>query len=291
MKPPRDRSIEVRGLKIHYLEWGERTAEPLVLIHGFLDHARSWQPLVAAMEKISSKPTWIIAPDCRGHGDSDWVGAGGYYHFPDYLLDLETLIESLAVPKMTLIGHSMGGTISFLYTGTFPHKVNKLVLVEGMGPLPMAFSDAPPRMEKWLAEIKGLRHRKMMEYATLEQAAERLRRKNPRLKPDLAVELARWGMKKTDGGKWVWKFDLLHRTQAPQPFYSGQAVEFFRRIQCPVLIVQGKESRQTARPDLQQRVEAIRYRSIATIEDSGHMIHHDNPDGLAKVIVRFLETE
>jgi len=288
MKPPRDRTIDVRGLKIHYLEWGERAAEPLVLIHGFLDHARSWDAFVATLEIKSSKPMWIIAPDCRGHGDSGWVGAGGYYHFPDYLRDLECLLESLDVERISLIGHSMGGTISFLYAGTFPEKVRKLVLVEGIGPIAMRFVDAPPRMEKWLAEIKGLRHRRIMEYPTLEKAAERLRRKNPRLKPDLALELARSGMKQRDNGKWAWKFDPLHRTVAPQPFYSDQAIEFFRRIECPVLIVQGKESRQALRPDLQQRIEAIRYRSIAAVDGAGHMVHHDNPGGLAQAVAEFL---
>jgi pimeloyl-ACP methyl ester carboxylesterase len=288
MKPPRDRTIDVRGLKIHYLEWGEPDGEPLLLIHGFLDHARSWEPLVAELEKKSSKPRWIVAPDCRGHGDSGWVGAGGYYHFPDYLWDLECLLESLDVEKISLIGHSMGGTISFLYAGTFPEKVRKLVLVEGIGPIAMRFVDAPPRMERWLAEVKAVPQRKVVEYATLEKAAERLRRKNPRLKPELALELARSGMKRTDGGKWVWKFDPLHRTIAPQPFYSGQAVEFFRRIQCPVLIVDGAKSRQTPRPDLEERLSALLDRSHAEIEDAGHMVHHDNPEGLAQAVAAFL---
>jgi pimeloyl-ACP methyl ester carboxylesterase len=288
MKPPRDRAIESRGLNIHYLEWGEPAAEPLILIHGFLDHARSWEPFVAALEKKSPAPKWIIAPDCRGHGDSGWVGAGGYYHFPDYVWDLDRLVESLAVPTVNLVGHSMGGTISFLYAGTFPERVRKLVLVEGIGPIAMQFVDSPPRMERWLAEVKALSHRKIVEYQTLEKAAERLRRKNPRLKPELALELARSGMKQTDGGKWVWKFDPLHRTAAPQPFYSRQAVEFFRRIECPVLLVNGKESRQTARPDLEERLNSIARRSMAEIDDAGHMIHHDNPTRLAEVVTSFL---
>ena len=287
-KSPRDRSIEVRGLKIHYLEWGEPAEEPLILIHGFLDHARSWGPFVAALEKRSAKSMWIIAPDCRGHGDSGWVGAGGYYHFPDYLLDLESLVECLNVTRVSLMGHSMGGTISFLYTGTFPDRVEKLILIEGIGPVPMAFSDAPPRMERWLSEVKALSRRKIVEYATLESAAERLRRKNPRLTPELALDLARSGMKQTESGKWVWKFDPLHRTTAPQPFYSGQAVEFFRRIACPVLLVQGKESRQIPRPDMEQRLEAIAHRTMAEVSDAGHMVHHDNPEGLAEVVIEFL---
>jgi pimeloyl-ACP methyl ester carboxylesterase len=289
MKPPTDHSIDARGLKIHFLEWGEPRGEPLILIHGFLDHARSWEPFVAALGKKSAAPMWIIAPDCRGHGDSGWVGAGGYYHFPDYLLDLDFLIQSLSVPSVTLLGHSMGGTISFLYSGTFPRRVRKLILVEGIGPLAMAFSDAPQRMEKWIAEVRGVARKKPAEYSTLEEAAERLRRKNPRLKLEAALQLGRWGMKPTDRGKWVWKFDPLHRTTAPQPFYSGQALEFFRRIECPVLIVQGKESHQTPRPDMQQRLEAIARRALVQIKDAGHMVHHDNPEGLAEVVVGFLQ--
>jgi pimeloyl-ACP methyl ester carboxylesterase len=199
------------------------------------------------------------------------------------------LVESLAAPKISLVGHSMGGTISFLYAGTFPERVRKLVLVEGIGPVAMQFVDSPPRMKKWLAEVKALSHRKIVEYPTLEKAAERLRRKNPRLKPALALELARSGMKRTDGGKWVWKFDPLHRTSAPQPFYSRQAVEFFRRIECPVLLVNGKESRQTPRPDQEERINAIPRLSQTEIEDAGHMIHHDNPERLAAVVAEFLD--
>ncbi len=288
MQEPRDHCIDVRGLKIHYLEWGDPGGEPLILIHGFLDHARSWEPLVTSLQRKSPNPLWIIAPDCRGHGDSGWVGAGGYYHFADYLLDLDSLIHALDRPHLNLLGHSMGGTISFLYTGTFPQRVKRLVLVEGMGPLGLAFADAPHRMAKWLAEVKALGHRKARVYPSLEDAAQRLRRTNPRLKPELALKLAQWGMKQSASGKWLWKFDPLHRSTAPQPFYTGQALEFFRRIECPVLLVRGKESRQVPRPDMEQRLEAIARRTSVQIEDAGHMIHHDNPEGLAEAVLEFL---
>lgn len=288
MKQPRDYSIDVRGLKIHYLEWGEPGGEPLMLVHGFLDHARSWEPFVASLHRRSPKPLWIIAPDCRGHGDSGWVGAGGYYHFADYLFDLDCLIHALGACSLSLMGHSMGGTISFLYAGTFPKRITKLILVEGIGPLGMAFSDAPHRMEKWLSEVKASEKRRSREYPSLEQAAQQLRRKNPRLKPELALRLAQWGMRQTANGKWVWKFDPLHRTTAPQPFYTGQAVEFFRRIECPVLFIQGKESHHAPRPDRQQRLEAIARYAFVEIEAAGHMVHHDNPDELAEAVLGFL---
>jgi pimeloyl-ACP methyl ester carboxylesterase len=279
----------VRGLKLHYLEWGDPDGDPLILIHGFLDHARSWERFVAALEKQSPAPRRIIAPDCRGHGDSGWVGAGGYYHFPDYIWDLNALIEALKLSAFSLVGHSMGGTISFMYTGTFPERIRKLVLVEGIGPLPAEFSDAPARMERWIAEVRLLPQRKIVEYSTLDVAAERMRRKNPRLNPELAVELARSAMRRLENGSWVWKFDPLHRTAAPQPFYSRQAIEFFRRIECPVLIVNGAESRMTRRPDVEERIAAIGRRTVAEVENAGHMIHHDNPGRLAELVSQFID--
>lgn len=289
MKQPRDHSIDVRGLKIHYLEWGEPGGEPLILVHGFLDHARSWEPFVASLQRRSRRPLWIIAPDCRGHGDSGWVGAGGYYHFSDYLFDLDSLIHALGASSLSLMGHSMGGTISFLYSGTFPKRIMKLILAEGIGPLGMAFSDAPQRVEKWISEMKALEKRRSREYPSLEEAAQRLRRKNPRLQPGLALRLARWGMRQTAKGKWVWKFDPLHRTTSPQPFYTGQAVEFFRRIECPVLLIQGKESPHRSRPDIRERLQGIIRKTLVEIDDAGHMIHHDNPQGLAQVVAEFLK--
>ena len=99
MTQPRDKFIDVHGLAIQYLEWGEPNGAPLVLVHGFLDQAASWQPFVTSLQNKSNQPLWIVAPDCRGHGDSGWVGAGGYYHFPDYVFDLDCVIRALDVER------------------------------------------------------------------------------------------------------------------------------------------------------------------------------------------------
>lgn len=285
---PSEHTFDARGLKIHYVEWGEGIGVPLILIHGFLDHARSWDPFVAALRDLSPNPRRVVAMDCRGHGDSGWGGAGGYYHFPDYVYDLNCLVSNLAASSVNLLGHSMGGTISFLYAGAFPDRVKKLILAEGIGPHSLPFSAAPRRMGKWIAEVTALKQKKSVEYSTLEKGAQRLQRHNPRLKPDLALHLARHGMKPTNGGKWVWKFDPLHRTTSPQPFYAGYALEFLSRIECPVLLVTGKESRHALRKDRAQRINAITNRTEVEVEGAGHMIHHDNAQGLAQVVTRFL---
>ena len=284
----REKTTDSAGLSIHYLEWGERADEPIVLVHGFLDHAHSWGPFVASLQANSKHPLWIVAPDCRGHGDSGWVGAGGYYHFPDYIFDLHCLIQSLGASRFKLIGHSMGGSISFLYAGTFSDRVANLVLIEGVGPPGLDFSDAPPRMEKWIGEVRERGRNHFRQYTSVEAGARQLQQTNPRLNSEFALHLARTGMRQNDAGKWIWKFDPLHRTTAPQPFYSDQAIEFLRRIKCPVLTIEGKESHQTKRTDKQKRFKAISNHSHVIIENAGHMVHQDNPEALAFIVGEFL---
>ncbi len=286
--PAREKTVDVLGLPIHYLEWGTPIGEPLVLVHGFLDQARSWGPLVEFLQQKIDLRLWIVAPDCRGHGDSGWVGAGGYYHFPDYVFDLDCVVRALHVNQFKLVGHSMGGTISFLYAGTFPERVTRLVLIEGIGPLAMSFADAPTRMEKWIGEVRERGRNHFHEYNTIEAGARQLQRTNPRLTSHLALKLAATGMVQNHNGKWVWKFDPLHRTTAPQPFYSSQAIEFLRRIDCPVLIVEGKESHQTQRTDKQARLDALRVKRLVQIDHAGHMVHQDNPEALADLLANFL---
>ena len=289
MAEPRHKYIDSQGLPIHYLEWGEPVGEPLVLVHGYLDLAHSWRAFVDALQTETKKPLWILAPDCRGHGDSGWIGAGGYYYFPDYILDLDRLTRTLDVPRFKLIGHSMGGTISLLYTGTFPERVSRLVLIEGIGPPGMDFSDAPPRMKKWITEMRERGRSHFREYTSVAAGASQLQQTNSTLNDASALDLARAAMKQNNRGKWVWKFDPLHRTAAPQPFYTRQALEFLRRIECPVLIVDGKESRQTQRTDKQERYDAIPNHRHGTIDHAGHMVHQDNPRQLAKIVAPFLE--
>jgi len=283
----RETLVDAQGLSIHCHEWGEPGGEPIVLVHGFLDQAQSWRRFVEALQNQAKDPLWIIAPDCRGHGDSGWVGAGGYYHFPDYVYDLDCIIHALDLSQFKLIGHSMGGSICFLYSGTFPTRVAKLVLIEGIGPPTVDFSEAPKRMAKWINEVRERGRHHFREHTTIAAGARQLQQTNPLLNHELAMELAISGMKQSPNGKWIWKFDPLHRTTSPQPFYSAQAVEFLRRIECPVLLVEGKNSHQTQRQDKQQRIDALRQKRMVEINDAGHMVHQDNPEALAKEVREF----
>lgn len=288
MAQPREKSVDSLGLPIHCLEWGDPKGEPLLLMHGFLDLAYSWKLFADELLARANRPLRIIAPDCRGHGDSGWVGAGGYYHFPDYIFDLQRVLESNQIDRFKLIGHSMGGTISFVFTGTFPDRVDRLVLIEGIGPVGMEFAAAPGRMGQWIGEVRQRGRSHFRQYSSIEAGASQLCQTHPRLDPSFAHDLARAAMKRHPNGKWIWKFDPLHRTTAPQPFYTDQALAFLRRISCPVLIVEGNESHQTRRADKARRYAALADHAVEVIENASHMVHQDNPRQLARVVGQFL---
>lgn len=228
----------------------------------------------------------VVAPDCRGHGDSGWVGAGGYYHFFDYLLDLDFLVMHLGEPTVSLVGHSMGGTIACLYAGTYPERVSKLALLEGLGPPGMLFADAPLRAARWLGQVPAVREG--AGYAKRDEAKERLRRNYPRLTEIRARHLVRHGMRRTEEGVWQWKFDPLHRTTAPQPFYLQQFREFLDRVTCPSIVLQGAESEHRVRGEFKERLGALASATLATVPNAGHMIQQDNPEVLARTLAPFL---
>ena len=282
---PEHHSIDVRGLPIHWVEWGRRGPQPVILVHGFRDHCRTWDFFVNELLAISPE-LWLVAPDCRGHGDSGWVGAGGYYHFFDYLLDLDCLVRHLDVPIVRLVGHSMGGTIACLYAGTHPGRVSKLVSVEGLGPQGMSFADAPRRAAQWLKEVPAVEDG--AGYASLEYTADRLRRAYPRLTEERARHLVHHGMRRMETGAWQWKFDPLHRTTLPQPFYVEQFREFLRRVACPSLVIQGAESEHRVRGDVKARYGWLPGAELVTLPDAGHMVQQENPEALARTLAPFL---
>jgi pimeloyl-ACP methyl ester carboxylesterase len=280
---PRDGYFRSQGLLLHYLEWGRRSDPTLILIHGFLDHGWTWESFVNAL----GGGFHIVALDCRGHGDSAWLRQG-YYHFPDYVHDLYFLIRHLKKVVVTLVGHSMGGTICFLYAGSFPENTQKLILIEGTGPPGSSFDDAPTRLVRWIHDLEIRQSKPLTDLNSLDEAATRLLQKNPRISKAAALRLAEKATRLLPNGRRVWKFDPMHRTTSPQPFYTGQAVAFFRRILCPTLLVRGKESSFFV-SDGKERHEAFRLPTQVEIEDAGHMVHVDNPKRLAEVVRLFVE--
>lgn len=274
---------ELNGLRHRvFVRDGANDKQTLVVLHGFLDAAPAFAPFI---EHLASRTgARIVAPDLRGHGGSEWVGRGGYYHFADYVADVHALVQSEKASPVALLGHSMGGSVAALVAGTFPELVSRLVLVEGLGPVA---SDVAPadRMRQWIDEVNARRDR-VSTPMSLDDATRRLRRAHPRVDVQTLQVLAGKVTREVEGGR-VWAYDPLHRTRSPIPFSTSNFNTFLSRIACPTLLVEGGES-PFSQWIADDRANEIANLARARIPDAGHMLHLEQPEALAHVVADFL---
>jgi len=201
------------GIRYRVYEWDAEADHTIVLIHGFLDFAYGFAALVEAGLEGRYH---IVAPDLRGHGDSGRVGAGGYYHFADYLPDLHDVIRQVGRGRVSLVGHSMGGSVASYYAGSYPARIHKLALLEGLGPPEEKQPNGPERIAAWIDAWEKARRRGWNSYASVEEAATRLAQNDPLLEPALALRLAERGTAVGTDGRRRFKHDPLHLTRGPR---------------------------------------------------------------------------
>jgi pimeloyl-ACP methyl ester carboxylesterase len=285
MKASRSEFHAIRGLRYHVRVWGDPAAPRLFLLHGWMDVSASFQFLVDGFAR-----EWCaIAPDWRGFGATEWAREG--YWFPDYYADLEALLDRYepSAPAR-LVGHSMGGVIGSVYAGVRPDRVAGLVSLEGLGLARHTPGEAPARYGQWLGQLReapGFRP-----YRTFDEVAARLRKSNPRLTGERAAFLARHWAKQLDTGEVVLASDPRHKIVNPYLFRIEEAIACWRRVTAPVLLVSGKQSEAASRmkdtpEQLAERRSAFRNRREIVLEDAGHMMHHDQPERLARIIEEF----
>ena len=288
---PRRLTCVAGGLHHSYLLWGLGGARPLVLLHGFLDQGWGFARLVEALAAGGLGGYTVVAPDLRGHGHSGHVGAGGAYHFPDYLRDVVGLLDHLEAAHglagpVDLLGHSMGGSIAGYLAGAFPERVARLVLVEGLGPPSEDAAAGPEKLRAFVERSGALAGRAPRILPSVAAAADRLQAGDHRLSRDLALALAREGTRPVATGGVTWRFDPRHRAPSAIPFHFSRLEAFLRRLACPVQLVDGAESGKL--PDHAARGAVIPGARHAVIPGAGHMVHQDRPEALAAVVAGFL---
>ncbi|SRR5579875_1021876 len=271
-------------LKLHYVDWGNGAKPLMIMVHGGRDHCRNWDWMALEFRQHYH----VIAPDLRGHGDSDWA-IGSPYAMIDYVVDLAQLISALDQRPLTLIGHSLGGAIVLQYTGVFPENVKQVVAIEGLGPPPEMISQAPAyqRMGTWVAAMQALARRKVREYGSIEEALARMRAENPHLSPAQARHLTIHGTRRNENGTYSWKFDNYVRATSPYQFNLKDAEEIWSQIKCPTLLMRGSES-WTMQWEQYERTRAFRNAQIVTIQNAGHWVHHDRLEESFRAIREFL---
>jgi len=274
-------------LRLHYVDWGNASRPTLVLVHGNRDHARSWDWVAREL-----RHHWhVVAPDLRGHGDSAWV-EGGPYAIADNVLDIANLIDALGPEPITLLGHSLGGSVAVMYTGVYPDRVRKLVSIEGLGPPPAMIERMrarPPheRVRDWIRQMRDLAARQPRRYPSLEAAAKRMREENSFLSEEQALHLTVHGVNRNEDGSYSWKFDNYTRTFAPYRFDVEDMRGLWQRIACPVLLIRGADS-WAGDPVEDGRSAVFRDARSITIPQAGHWVHHDQLDAFLAALRGFL---
>jgi pimeloyl-ACP methyl ester carboxylesterase len=284
-KPSRSRHVPIRGLQYHLREWGRPGARRLVMLHGWMDVSASFQFLVDALAG-----EWhVIAPDWRGYGETA-TGADSYW-FPDYLADLDLLLDHASPDEPALlVGHSMGGNVALLYAGVRPARVRAVVNLEGLGLRDAAPEEAPQRYAQWIDQLrKGPRLR---DYASLADVATRLQQNNARLPRARAEFLARYWSEPAEDGRYRLAADPAHLLVNPVLYRWAEVQACWARVECAVLWVQAQYG--LGHGDAARCAEVERRRGVlphavhAVVPDAGHMLHHDQPEALARLIEEFV---
>ena len=287
---PVSRYYTSHRLRLHYTDWGNNDKPAVILIHGGMDHARSWD---WAAQRFCDD-FHVIAPDLRGHGESSWA-PGSMYSILDSVMDTARMIEKLESRNVSIIGHSYGGAVALMYSGLYPEKVKKLVLIEGIGA-------APPRLEKmkkdplwkrvpeWIEITGKIEKRPQRVLRSIEEAVSRIHKAIPSLSSEQALYLTSHGVKKNDDGTYCWKYDELSRILSPIRFTDEEMQEIQRRISCPVLLLYGSNG-WSGNPLEGKNQNFFQLAKSVCIPNAGHWLHHDQIDIFTEVVKVFLNNQ
>ncbi len=288
MKVSRTDYLKTRDLRLCVRHWGDEAAPKLFMVHGWMDISASFQFVVDALKR-----DWhVIAPDMRGFGHSDWA-PGGYW-FPDYLADLEALLDHYSPDEpVTLVGHSLGGNITSVYAGVRPSRVARLVSLEGYGIVENRPDMAPDRLERWLDSQKE--PERLRPYPDKEAVVTRLQKNNPRLTRERALFLADYWTQPYERGERVILADPRHKS-LPVLSRLDEILSCWSRITARVLFIEGEHSllgirmkdQEKAQEEIKRRASYIRDVRIALVKGAGHMLQHDQPEAVAALIEEFL---
>jgi len=265
----RDKDISINTIRLHFLEWGGKDSQCMILLHGSGDNAHMWDPFASyALENYR-----IVALDQRGHGSSSWAEPPAY-SCKDYLNDLDRLVEFLAPGKVILMGHSMGALHAAHYAATKPDRVAALIYV-----------DIEPRPPSWNKKYLRERYDTLPEfYESVQDFVDHMKETSPYGKDEMLNYLAQFALQKGGDGKFYAKFDK----EILKHFDRYDIRPQLRNIQCPTLIIRGAESPVMRQEIAEEMNRTVTNSRLVEIAQATHQVHTDNPLAFRQAVLDFL---
>jgi pimeloyl-ACP methyl ester carboxylesterase len=273
--PPRSHRVRVGSLELHYVEWGDAAKPAVVLVHGAGAHARWWDALVPALVHEHR----LVAPDLRGHGESDWA-VPARYPIEDFAADVLALLDALGIASAALVGHSMGGRVGLWLAAHHPERVRAVALldvrVRGL---------KRERVDRWRGTAAGERPRRV--YPTFEEAAAsfRLTPEEPGVAPDVLRALAAHAVRERAPGEWSLSFD--RRVLALDGSRLSDFGPLLERVRCPALVMKGAASTVIGDEQAEETARALRAGPVRTFAGGHHFLLAD-PTAVAEALREFL---
>jgi pimeloyl-ACP methyl ester carboxylesterase len=265
-----DRRASARGIDFRYLEWGDASLPPMVLLHGLTGHAHTWDHMALDL----ARRFHVLAPDQRGHGDTSHAES---YSTADFVADLEGLVDGWGLDRFALMGLSMGGHNAMAYAAAHPDRVSRLIII-----------DIPPRMDRSRAPnwevISRLAETGHQPFATFDEAVEAARAGNPTAPEENLRYRTRWNLNTLEDGRFMLKYD----PKAPARWEPSDLWPQLASITVPALLVRGGKTVVLPAEVAQQMLQALPDAELAEVGDSGHSVPTDRPEALTRMVLDWL---
>lgn len=267
--PYTDHSVEVDGLKLHYLDYGQAGKPVMLCLHGGQAHGH-WYDFVASAFTTTHR---VIALEMRGHGDSAWSDPPDYT-YERFAADLAEVAEKLDLRDFTLVGHSVGGVVAVLYAAKYPGRLGRLIIMDS------TFMTSPDRV----AKFREMAMQEGPSYATKEELIARYKTNPPETSASAEVikYLAGFDARRGKDGRWRQKFDrkfYLHREWK-------HGFDIWSGIKVPLLLVKASD-RVTPKvvDEVKKRCPQLKF---VTIENSNHHVMLDQPEAYTRALREFV---
>ncbi len=271
---PTEVSVALAHLNLRGQAWGDPSAPPLLALHGWLDNAASFSllaPLLAAHYRV-------IALEMEGHGHSDHLAVGADYHYLRHVQSVQAAADALQLTRFTLLGHSLGAGVASLVAAAIPQRIERLLLIEGLGPLGDDGSRTLQRFRETLA-ARAERGRPLRVFRSIEQAIS-ARCMASGMQAELARPIVERGLIETEGG-WRWRSDSRLTRPTAVRLAESQVHALLKGISTPTKLLLA----QPAAPYLPPEPVRMRAACVADIEvshmDGSHHLHLEHPQAVA----------